>query len=326
MFKYLVLSLIVSSSAFAADEATTEAGKSSIQIEDAAGKKNKVEGNLDEEITNAKLRAESGSKSKWSGSFTANYNGGSLKEPMSKDRPNNVNDPVPPKVSMVGDFGIRYRVNKNTSMKVGTGYTLQRPFHEAQRGSVSDPTVTLSNAGKIGEVQNIVEGTVTATTSSDGTEVGQIGSLYASDTLMYDFGGSKLSVGFAGDITYNQYTKKNEMVQPKGSAADRSINFQESFQLGAYPLMEYAVTDKLQLRTVFRPWIFSHLATKASWEFTRRPWTQSFGVGYAVTRDVYLYPNFQWDVERWRREGYSFAGKRTRETSTVGLLAVVNIF
>ena len=37
-------------------------------LEDAADKKNKVDGDIDEEITNPKLRADSGSKSKWSDS------------------------------------------------------------------------------------------------------------------------------------------------------------------------------------------------------------------------------------------------------------------
>jgi hypothetical protein len=323
-FASLILALALSFTAYAADD--NSEGQSTIKIDEVSGQKNKVDGNIDDEITNAKLRAESGSKSKWSGSFTGTYEGGSLKDPMSKDRPNPTNDPVSPKVRMLGDIGIRYRANKNDSFKLSTGYTLQRPFQEAKRGSVSDPTVTWNRAGKLGTLQNVMDIAVVGITNSDDTEVGKLGQLYLSDTVMYDFGGSKMSLGFAGEIYYNYYTKKNETVQPKGMSADRSIAYQEPFQLGAYPLIEYSVSDMIQVRTVFRPWIFSKLATEDSWTFSRRPWTQSFGVGIAATRDIYLYPNFQWDVERWRREGYSWAGKRTRETSTVGLTAVVNVF
>lgn len=324
-FATLALTLVMSFGAYAADEEKAE-GQSSLKVEDVSGKKNTVDGNVDDEITNAKLRAESGSKSKWSGSFTGTYEGGSLTKPMSKDRPNNVNDPVAPKVRMLGDIGVRYRIDKNNSLKLATGYTLQRPFQEAKRGSVSDPALTWDNASKFGPVQNVSDVIVTGMTNSDATEVGQLAQLGLTDVVLYDFGGSKLTVGLAAEVYYNYYTKKNEMVQPKGQDRAPSIAYQEPFQLGAYPLAEYALSDMFQLRTVFRPWTFSKLATSDSWTFDRRPWTQSAGLVIAATRDINLYPNFQWDVERWRREGYSFAGKRTRETSTVGLNATINMF
>lgn len=321
----LVTALIASASAYAADD--NAAGESSIKIQEVDGKKNKVDGNLDEEITNAKLRAESGSKSRWSMSFTANYEGGSLREPMSKDRPNPTNDPVAPRVRMMGDFGVRYRLDKNNSLKLATGYTLQRPFHEAERGSVSDPALAYNNATKIGPVQNIVDANITHTSASDSVEIGQLGYLYLSDTVMYDFNGSKLSMGLAAEVQYNIFNKNDQIVQPKGMDALPARAYQDESLIAAYPLVEYALSDRFQLRTVFRPWIFSHARTEDDkWTFVRRPWTQSFGVGMAITRDVYLYPNFQWDVERWRREGYSFAGNRTRQTSTVGVSATVNVF
>lgn len=310
-------------SAFAAEE--NNAGQSTLKVEEVK-EKNKVDGNLDEEITNAKMRAETGSKSRWSGSFTATYNGGSLQKPLSKERPNPTRDPIVPKTSMNGDVGIRYRIDKNQSIKVGTGFSLEEPFHTAKRGQVNNPNISYNRAGKIGGVQNSFDTSATFSTNSDEVTIGQNVMLNAGNTFIYDFGGSPMSIGFVADFTYINYSKRRQLVQPKDQPMLPAEEFQVDYEIGGYPFAEYAISDKVQLRTVFRPWTFSHARTNEGWTFNRRPWTQSFGVGFAVTRDIYLYPNFQWDVENWRRNNYSFFSKEVASTSTVGLSATLNVF
>lgn len=329
MKKALLVALVLSFTghAYAQEETKAAEGETKIKIEDAAGKKNKVEGDLDQEITNPKLRAETGSKSRWSASFTATYNGGSLEKPMSKDRPNVTRDPITPKTSMAGDFGGRYRIDKNQSVSLTTGYSLERPLHEAKRGQISNPSISYNHATKLGPIQNVASAGLTLTTNSDYREIGDDGSLGLSDTMIYDFGGSRSSVGLAVEGGLTKYSKENELVQPKGARRPApAIAYQEDYSLAAYPFYEYQFTDKINFRTVFRPWIFSHERAEDGWTFTKRPWTQSMGVGFAVTRDIYLYPNFQWNWERWRRDDYNFAGKATRATSTVGVNATVNLF
>lgn len=328
-FMLAALALSISFSGYArAQEAQQKEGETKMKIEDAADKKNKVDGDVDQEITNNKLRAEAGSKSRWSGSFTASYAGGSIEKPLDKDRPNITNDPVTPKVNMGGDFGIRYRLDKNQSLSVTTGYSLERPLQEAKRGQISNPSINYNNARKLGPLQSVSTASATLTTNSDQTAYGDVGGIGVGQTLIYDFGGSKTSIGLAADFNYEFYNKYDEVVQPKGMPRLPAKRFQEDYNVGIYPFAEYQLTDKVNLRTVFRPWIFSHAIQKPeATTFRRRPWTQSLGVGIAVTRDVYLYPNFQWDWERWRRDDYNFFKKGpARESSTVGLSAIVNIF
>lgn len=329
MKKNLVYALLVAAvgcSYANAEEQKDTSGETKVKIEDAK-EKNKVDGDVDTEITNAKLRAESGSKSKYSLSFTAGYSGGSLEEPMSKNRANPTNEPLPQRTSLGGSFGGRYRIDKNQSLSVGIGYSVQRPFHEAKYGDVSDPYLSYSNAGKIGEVQNIAEANIWAATNSDELDVGTVGGIGLGNTMMYDFGGSKLSLGLALDASYTYFSKdKDDVVILKGEPPRRTGRYQQDYQFGAYPLVEYAVSDKLQLRTVFRPWIFGHNVFQEGFTFTRRPWTQSIGVGYAVARDIYLYPNFQYDWEQWRANDFNWFDKDVRENTTVGLNATLNIF
>lgn len=301
-------------------------GETSLKIEDVK-EKNKVEGNIDEEITNAKLRAESGSKSKWSGSIAASYAGGSLEKPFSKDRPNPTRARIAPRVTMGGDMNVRYRVNKNQSFSAGVGYSLERPLHEAKKGDITNPRVGTNYVGKIGAVQSVSELQLIVTTDSDELEAGSVATIVPQQVFMYDVGTSKLSIGLALDGYYTQYNKdENKLVRIPPRGFRPAGDYQEDYGVGIYPLAEYAVTDKLQLRTVFRPWNFDHSPYDDGFKFSKKPWTQSFGVGYAVTRDVYLYPNFQWDWEAWRSNNYDFTDKDVRSASMVGLNATINVF
>lgn len=325
------VAILVASPAFAQSKAkkNEKTSETAVKLEQVAPPEATKPGNdIDEEITNAKLRAESGSKSKWSGSFAGSYSGGSMEKPLSKNRPNPTAEVTPQRVTMGGDMNVRYRANKNESVTLGVGVSLERPFQEAKRGDVTNPSVAYNYAGKVGTVQSITSGSVTAYTDSDMIKIGSIATVGASETLMYDIGSTGLSVGLAAEAYYTFYgVDKDKMVKFSGSdRTQRAGSAQEDYQLAAYPLIEYAVTDRLSLRTVFRPWIYTHGVDQAGATFRRRPWTQSFGVGYALTRDIYLYPNFQWDVENWRANDYSFADKQVRNASTVGLSAIINVF
>jgi hypothetical protein len=320
-----LLSVSFAGAAFAAE--TKSEGESALKIEDAAGKKNKVEGDIDQEITNRKLRAETGSKSRVSVSLTANYSGGSMEKPMDKNRPNPVRDPIPPKTSLGGDIGLRVRLDKGNSLTFGTGYSLQRPFHEAERGDISSPFVKFTNAAKLGVIQNVAEAQVTVATNSDDLEIGTLGSVSADNTMIYDFGGSKSSLGVNFGGFYTHYTKRDERVSVKGAPANiPAVAFQQDYGVAIYPFYEYQISDKVNFRTVFRPWIFNHDRDADGFTFEKRPWTQSVGIGIAATRDIYLYPNFQFDWEKWRRDDFNFARKTTRESSTVGFSATMNVF
>ncbi|MGZ3721436.1 MAG: hypothetical protein ACXVA9_00815 [Bdellovibrionales bacterium] len=329
----LVLSLSFSVRAFAAEEKKKE-GQSSIKIEDAANQKNKVAGDIDEDITNAKLRAESGSKSKWSGSFTASYYGASLEKPLDKDRPNTNQEPTPPKVFMGGDLGIRYRMNKKDSISLGTGYSLIRPFHEAKKGNISDPYVAYNHATKFGGVQNYTTAALQASTDHDEVVLGEIGNLDVANTMMYDFGGSKASVGLAVEGIYAQFrNNKNAIAQwtnDDGSPDRFTAGLrQRNETIVIYPLAEFALTDKITFRTVFRPLIFDHYVIKGNTQnsgWAKRRWTQSIGMGFAVTRDIYLYPNFQYDWYAWQADDFNWFRQNTRANSTVGLQATINVF
>jgi len=327
MTKPLIAILIgmLSVSAFAADQTTSDS-QSTLKVEDLKDK-NKVSGDLDEEISNAKLRAESGSKSKWSGSFTAIYQGASLEKPLDKDRPNPTNQPIPDRVKMFGDIGIRYRMDKNQSLAFGTGYSIQRPLQEAKTGEIDDPYIQYNNTQKVGTVQSVSSLTASAATNLDERTAGEVAAGSVMQTFMYDFNGSRASIGLAFEGDYNYYNvNPDTVVTLKGHSPRPAAAYQTDYALAAYPMFEYAFSDRFQFRTVFRPWNYVHTPGDGGWTFAKYPWTQSIGLGIAVTRDVYLYPNFQYAWEDWRGDDFNWFRKNTRANSTVGLNATINVF
>ncbi len=75
--------------------------------------KNKTEGNIDDDVTNPRLRALSGSKSKWSMSLGLNYSGGTIADPFGRYRPDIYGNPENETfTSMGGSVSGRYRFDK----------------------------------------------------------------------------------------------------------------------------------------------------------------------------------------------------------------------
>ena len=293
---------------------TTDAAKTSIKIEDVKADKNKVEGDIDQEITNARMRADAGSKSKWSVSGSMNYLGGTLRNPMDKNRANPTNEPVAERVNLSGDIGIRYRLDKAFSLKAGTGVSLERPFQEAKRGNISNPSLSLDAAYKTGDIQNSTSLSVTYITNSNERDNGQVAAVGLSQVAVTDFKGSRFSLGLAADVIYYTF--------------DKSIPTQQAdYILAAYPFAEYAISDMFQIRTVTRPWIYRHIrAEDQPFDMAKAPWTQSLGLTIVASRDVYFYPNFQWDMEKWRESDYNLFRDPVVGTTTVGVSGTFSIF
>lgn len=317
-----------STTAQKAEAAST--GETAVKLESVKPKEptKGSENDIDQEITNAKLRAESGSKSKFSGSLGLTYQGGSLEKPLSEDRPNVTNQPVPEPVRIIGDTSLRYRFNKNQSMTLGVGVALDKPLQEAKKGNVSDPNLNYNYAGKIGSVQSVGSVGLGWATQDEEVTVGQTGTLSVGETLMAEVGTSKLSVGLAFEMAYTHYNTRDKILgfDNESGKPIYAVSQQSDYQGAAYPMMEYAFSDRVQLRTVFRPWIYRHARAAETFTFRKAPWTQSIGVGVAVTRDIYLYPNFQYNWEDWRGNNFNWFSEPVRKNSTVGLAATINMF
>ena len=253
---------------------------------------NKVDGDIDEEITNARMRAASGSRSKISMSASLGYDGGSIKDPLSAERPNLSGDP---EVLVASEFGgsisARYRANKNDSFTFGAGVSYLQPlqdgdkYADANEFNVSNPSLGYSRVYKIGSFQTISGASYTHGTA-EGWKRAELNSIVGvSHTMMHAFKGTGFSAGFA--VSFSVFNNGDI------AGLDQSDDTRNRFSLGLFPMAEYQISDTLVARTVFGYFNFRNRRNLGSTDFRRNYEYQSVGIGIVASRDIWIYPNVQ---------------------------------
>ncbi len=274
-----VMALVAGFTAHAAEESTTKAKKEEVMKEQRQNAP--VQEDIDSEITNAKMRADAGSKSKHSISLGAGYNGGSLKDAFSSKRPNiGANSTVETKTAASGDISYRYRLTASDSLTAGFGLKWLTPSYDGQRIEASNPGIGYSKAFKAGKVQNSVAVGLSKITAAELVEGQKMAyELDMGHTGILEIGQSGWQLGLSTDFSYFNYTK--------------NIGDQSEYQVGLYPFVEYAFNDKYNFRTVYRGNVYESVREN-NMAFQQLEPTQSLGLGIAATRDIFLYPNIQW--------------------------------
>ncbi len=269
----------------------------------------------DEEITNKKLRAQLGSKSKWSIRTAMSYQGGSVEKPLDEIRPN-YRDASGTEATVFSSMSIaaKYRVSDRASLNLGTGIKIKKPFHrttneatsKSANFNISNPYLEGNYAYKVGELQMVSSGSITAYTESYFVDVQKgIGSIGVDQTMILDSG--RLSGGVSVALVREAYSDSKETYLDSDGVQQKT-----EYSMGIYPFAEYGFTDKLSFRTVFG-W-FNYEKTLAASSFSQEVPYQSMGIGISVTRDFYLYPNVQFVPNDVRAE-----------RTNVGLSANINL-
>jgi hypothetical protein len=291
-------------------------GQTTLKVDEVKPKK---KNDIDQEITNARMRADSGSKSKFSMSLNMNYRAGSIQKPFAKERPNLYGDPIPQVVQLTGDIGARYRVSKRQSVSGGTGIGIVQPFHEPSgdqssyndKFEINTPFVSWTYASRFMGIQSVSSLSTSFTTIPRYREIGDVMSVSASTALLKDIGTTGIQVGLAPGISFTYYDK---------SASDFGSR-QVDYYLTAIPFAEYVINDTFSARTVFGTMMFRRVRSEGSWDLERSGRYQSLGLGISPTRDIYIYPNVQWSWEGVSpRKGPSF------ERTNVAINTTINLF
>ncbi len=294
-----------------------------IKLKSLESSTNKVAGDLDREITNPKLRAESGSKSKFSGSASLTYRGGGLSRPFGSARPDLSGLPENQRETGVdGGLKVRYRTNKNSSAILGVGLGVRTPLQgdlnaTTNQVNVGDPLLgyNLTWAG-LG-LQNSANVFATFGTSKESSKLDQFGSGAIEYSVIKAFPQSRLHIGLSTYIYQNIFENRpgeNPLTALPPGRNEVDVRTQTGLSLS--PTIEYYLSDRVALRTLFSYFRWRHLyGHRDPWALSKIKEFQSVGVGWAVTRDVYLYPNVQ------------FLPREIRADFTnVGLSATLNVF
>ncbi|MGE0763764.1 MAG: hypothetical protein AB7N80_10845 [Bdellovibrionales bacterium] len=282
---------------------TEQGGQTGVKIEDvkpadAVPKTGEID--ADEVITNRKLRAETGSKNKYSFSAYLNYSGGSIKDPGSEVRPNITGSlGTQTDVKLSGTLGGKYKISSLQSISADVGVGIDKPFHSddksfSERSYADNPSMTYQVLAKLGGVQSVTQLGATWYTSDFLRRLGYAGGVSLSQIMVYDFGGSKFSLGANIALGANWFDKSSPALDAQ----------QGDYSAGLYPFMEYVISDKLNVRTISGVWVYDH---DRAHEDDMSTWSknkiyQSVGLGISVTRDFYLYPNVQFMPENIKDE------------------------
>jgi hypothetical protein len=284
MVCFAVLSTITNFKAWADDSG---ASKSTAKLENFEEKKAPGQ-DADELITNRKMRTESGSKSRYSISTGFSYNGGSLQKPLDDHRPNISQGTGNTNVATLGgSVSGKYGINSTNAILAGTGMRWITPLagtgvpsdYHGKKVDVDNPYGIYQHLYNWMGLQAVVQANVTVFTASNLVRDGYVTTFGLSQNSAYQFPGTRFTLGALGYVGLGYFD--NNSPEARANQSDYSVGFS--------PFAEYALTDRLNLRTGSNLAILYHSrnATDA-YTFKRQKVTENIGVGYAVRRDVYL--------------------------------------
>jgi hypothetical protein len=270
-------------------------------------------GDIDKEVRNPRLRAISGSKSKWSLSFALNYRGGTVSKPFGMYRPDIYGNPENERLtSFGGSLSGRYRFDRKNSVTLGFGFSYLAPFRDdgdinRDQFNVDNPGIGYSRIEKVGIFQissgiDYIHGTAVSY-----KEQSLVGLVSLGLTFLTDFNASAFNLGLSIGLT--DYFYDDEAV----------VDDQRTLlSLGFYPFFEYKITQVLYFRTVFGFLNYEIIRSDGNMDLTSMrttPHYQSLGLGIAASRDIYIYPNVQFLPKDWAYDKTNFS-----VTATINIL------
>lgn len=259
---------------------------------------------IDQDITNAKMRAELGANKKYSFQASLAYSGSTVEKPFSEVRPpiragiSSLQTPA----SLSGTVSGKYKMNANNSLSLNTGVSIATPFHgtyddgnkianpvktsskkEIDRFNVADPSLSYTYAGKLGELMSITSVEASYyTTSAYVDDGGMVAGLDLSQTVAGDFAGWTLGAYIGLSKTFY----KADLTEDQKAGESLASMYMS-------PFAEYAFNDSYSFRTVLNYFAWDIAANGQQGAATALNPQQSMGFGMSVTRDIYVYPNVQ---------------------------------
>lgn len=261
----------------------------------------------DKKITDAELKSRAGSLSLFSLKANVSYYGPTLENFSVSDQPNPDGVTSASAVGPSGSIGARYRLNPTTSLTANAGFTDQYLFtSKPSHLDVNNPNLTYDKSFKLGAVQMVASPGVTLVTSNvyrpKGERLGLDARLYTS----YNIGTSPVSIGASTTASYYLFDREyipddaNNItnVTKRGKT---SLQYKTVYNDGRIrrisvtvaPVVKYNVTSKLNVNTSFGFNFFNPRYYDNQLKFNSRVVNEWVGVGYAVTRDIYVSPYIQ---------------------------------
>ncbi|WP_415062175.1 hypothetical protein [Bdellovibrio sp.] len=246
----------------------------------------------DKEITDTKLKADSGSLSRYSLKFSLAYSGPPIGDLSNKYQPNPDGSIGVFATSLGGSISGRYRMDSKSALSVGTGITALTPLHGVERTDVKTPFISYDRNARLGEVQMRNSYGASITTVPNFRDVGQYSSLSYDNSLVYNFGASGFAVGLDTGLNIFLYERGYEKKDGKASR----------YHMGFYPQVKYNFSDRVNVYTSVAMNFWNPRFRDSEADLLNKTLSGRLGMGVAFTRDIYFAPFLNFYPENLRTE------------------------
>lgn len=260
-------------------------------------------------LTDAKLKAEAGSLSRFSAKASLSYFGPTLGDLSASEQPNPDGSVGNYSQAIKGSLSVRYRLTPDSTISAGTGVAFNKPFHGWERTDINNPFVSYDFSNRFGPLQMRNSPGLTVSTVPNYTQIGQIGGLSWDNSLVYALGGG-WAASFDSGFNLWIFTRAYRPGSPKkggdGNASQYTISW--------YPGLKYNFSDKLNVNTSAG---FSLQNPRSAFDDTvlwNKTVSLRLGLGYAFTRDVYFAPYVQ-----------SYVTKLALDTTSINVSGVFSV-
>jgi hypothetical protein len=273
------------SSASASAPATSQFSESSSQ--------EKFEDN--HKITDSELRSRAGSLSRFSVRGNISYYGPTLTDFSVANQPNPDGTVSASAVGPSGSLGVRYRLDDNTSVTANAGITGQYLFtNKPFNLDVNNPFITFDKSFNFHGLQMVASPGVTLVTSNVYRKVGETAGLDARLYTAYRLGDSDFTLGASTTASYYFF---NRDYQPNLVGANGKTIYRDGkvrrISVTVAPVIKYNITEKWNVNTSFGFNFFNARSENSATRFNSRLVNEWVGMGYALTRGIYLSPYVQ---------------------------------
>lgn len=247
-------------------------------------------------ITDAKLKAEEGSLSRYSLKFNLSYYGPVLSDLSAADQPNPDGSVGVYATSLGGSVSARYRVSPTRTISMGTGIKAIHPFHGVERFDMNNPYLSYDMSSRIGNLQMRNSPGVSLITVPNYTKIGEYAGLNFDNSLVYNIGSSGFAVGNETSFGYYLYNRPYERRDGKAARSNLTLA----------PFLKYNFSDRFSMNTSVGISVWNPRQSPDQWALWNRSVTQRLGVGYGISRDIYFAPYLSFYPQRLATDTTTF--------------------
>lgn len=247
-------------------------------------------------ITNPELRAEFGSRSRWSMKTTLSYHGSEVTQPFSKHQPDPTGRSFFNDTSASGAIGVKYRIDQQSSLNFGTGLRVDTPFHGPKKLDTNDPRIAYDIFYRWLSLQMMSSVSGSYITTDVYQRNGQVSTLQASQFVKYRMGVSRLSFSFKTILSYYAFDRAYQ---------ENDFAYASQYGMGFYPGLDYRVTDWLQVQTSLSKSYSNLRSEEDPFTYDGGDLTQRLGLGISLSDEIYFYPYLSFFPEDIRDDSTS---------------------